>query len=88
MFAIEDSASIFCAPRHARHAVHGQHRDLLRGELFISSGFCAGQMKVTRICPSRIDWTSSGVGARTLKMMSARDQTEAASGTTVAPAAA
>jgi hypothetical protein len=45
-------------------------------------------MKLTRIWPSRIIGTSSRLGARTLKMMSAPDQTAAASGTTVAPAAA
>src|SRR3954468_24843973 len=88
MFAMEESASSFCA------------RDM-RGTLSIAStvarraarsrsrsGFCAGQRKLTSVWPSRIMRTSSAFGARTLKTMSAPDHTAAASGTTVAPAAA
>ena len=56
--------------------------------LCMSSGFCAGQMNATSVWPSRMACTSPAVGARTLKMMSAFDQTAAASGARTAPAAA
>ena len=40
----------------------------------MSSGFCAGQMKLTSVLPGFISAISSEVGARTLKMMSALAQ--------------
>jgi len=54
---------------------------------FISSGFCAGQMKETSVAPSFSSPTSSVDGARTLKTISALDQKSAALGAIVAPAA-
>jgi hypothetical protein len=71
MLAIEVSASIFWA------------RDSCRGRESIastvsfalaiarmSSGFCAGQTKLTSVLPGFISAISSGVGARTLKIRS------------------
>jgi hypothetical protein len=60
---------------------------LRAARLCISSGFCAGQMKETRVLPSRIRPISSAPGARTLKTMSAPRQSAAASATMPAPAA-
>ena len=36
----------------------------------MSSGFCAGQMKLMSVLPGFISAISPGVGARTLKIMS------------------
>jgi hypothetical protein len=88
MLAIEESASSFCA-REMRGTLSIASTVAFRAASSrSSSGFCAGQMKLTSVCPSRIACTSSRLGARTLKTMSAPDQTDAASATTVAPAAA
>src|SRR2546430_4959504 len=88
MFAIDESASSFCAREMRGTLSIASTVAFFAASACSRSGFCAGQMKLTRICPSRIARTSSSVGARTLKMMSARDHTEAASGTTVAPQSA
>ena len=66
-----------------RECVHLRARDSWRGKESIastvslraasacmSSGFCAGQMKPTSVLPGFISAISSGVGARTLKIMS------------------
>jgi hypothetical protein len=53
----------------------------------ISSGFCAGQMKLISVPPSRIRPTSSSLGARTLKTMSDAAHSSAAPLTISAPAA-
>ena len=72
MFAIDDSASSFCAREMRGTLSIARTGRLLRRELLQSSGFCAGQMKLTSIVPpSRIRLTSSVLGARTLKTMSA-----------------
>jgi hypothetical protein len=86
--AIEESASIFCARDMRGTLSIASTVAFFAARLFSSSGFCAGQMKDTSVCCSRMASTSSGPGARTLKTMSARDHTAAASGTTMAPAAA
>ena len=52
----------------------------------ISSGFWAGQMKPISVWPSCISATSSGVGARTLKTMSALFQSSVAEPAMLAPA--
>jgi len=52
-----------------------------------SSGFCAGQTKPISVAPGRSSATSSSVGGRTLKTMSARPSSAAAPSTTSAPAA-
>src|SRR5665647_1360161 len=53
----------------------------------INSGFCAGQMKLISVPPSRSRPTSSLLGPRTLNTMSAPDHRACASGAMVAPAA-
>ena len=53
----------------------------------ISSGFCAGQMKLISVLPGFISATSSGVGARTLKTMSEPPSSSAALPAISAPAA-
>jgi hypothetical protein len=88
MLAIDESASSFWAREMRGTLSIARTVAFFAARLFSSSGFCAGQMKLTRIWPSRIACTSSALGARTLKTMSASDQTAAASGTTFAPAAA
>jgi len=87
MLAIDDSASSFCARDMRGTLSIARTVHFLEASCFNSSGFCAGQMKLTSVIPSRIRFTSSAVGARTLKTMSALDQRLAASGTIVAPAA-
>jgi hypothetical protein len=87
MLAIEESASSFCAREMRGTLSIASTVTFLAASACRSSGFCAGQMKETRTWPSRIERTSSSVGARTLKMMSAPDQAEAASATMRAPAA-
>ena len=52
----------------------------------ISSGFCAGQMKLISVCPSCIRSTSSALGSRTLNTMSDAAHSAAAPSTTSAPA--
>src|SRR5579859_2087003 len=82
---MEVNASIFWARLSVRGSESMASTVTLRAaRLCISSGFCAGQMKLMRVCPSRIRPTSAMLGARTLKMMSALAQT---SPTTSAPAA-
>ena len=59
----------------------------LAASCFINSGFCAGQMKLISVPPSRIRPTSSVVGPRTLKTISDLAQSWAAPVTISAPAA-
>ena len=88
MPAMEVSASIFCARLSWRGSASMASTVALRAaSACMSSGFWAGQMKLTSVVPSRIRGTSSMPGARTLKTMSAFAQRVAASGTTSAPAA-
>ncbi len=86
MLAIDESASSFWAREMRGTLSIASTVAFFAARLCSSSGFCAGQMKLTRIRPSRMPCTSSRLGARTLKMMSAPDHTAAASGTTLAPA--
>src|SRR4051812_16386005 len=88
MLAIDESASSFCAREMRGTLSIASTVTCLAASSCSSCGFCAGQMKLTRTWPARIDLTSSALGARTLKTMSAPDQTDGASGTTFAPAAA
>src|SRR5439155_15862051 len=84
MPAMEVNASIFWARLSVRGSESMASTVTLRAaRLCISSGFCAGQMKLTSACPSCISPTSAGLGARTLKMMSAFQGSETIS----APAA-
>jgi hypothetical protein len=73
MLAIELSASSFCA-REMRGTLSMASTVALRAaSCCSSSGFCAGQMKLTSVVPSRSRPTSSVDGPRTLKMMSDDD---------------
>src|SRR5882724_1028919 len=84
MPAMEVNASIFWARLRVRGSESMASTVTLRAaRLCINSGLCAGQMKLTSTCPSRITPTSAGLGARTLKMMSAFQGSETIS----APAA-
>jgi hypothetical protein len=84
MLAIEDSASSFCA-REMRGTLSIASTVACRAaSACISCAFCAGQMKLTRVAPSRRRPSSSALGARTLKRISALAQTLL---TTSAPAA-
>ncbi len=88
MPAIEVSASIFWARLSIRGSESIASTVTFRAaSCFISSGFCAGQMKLTNVEPSRITATSAAVGARTLKTRSDDDHSSAALPTTSAPAA-
>ena len=70
MLAIDESASSFCA-REMRGTLSIASTVALRAASdCIRSGFCAGQMKLTSMPPSRSSATSSVVGPRTLKTMS------------------
>ena len=75
MLAIEDSASIFCA-REMRGTLSIASTVALRAaSCCISSGFCAGQMKLTSVVAlAHAAATSAALGARTLKTMSALAQ--------------
>src|SRR5437762_1187143 len=85
MPAMEVNASIFWARLSVRGSESMASTVTLRAaRLCISSGFCAGQMKLTSTWPSRIRPSSAMLGARTLKTMSALGQTSL---TTSAPAA-
>ena len=86
MFAIEDSASSFCAREMRGTLSIASTVAFLPARACISSGFCAGQMKLTRVAPWRRRATSPVLGARTLNTMSALSQRRAAS-VTCAPAA-
>src|SRR4051812_45175898 len=84
MPAMEVSASIFCARESVRGSESMASTVTLRAaRLCMRSAFCAGQMKLTSVCPARIRPTSAMLGARTLKMMSACQGSETIS----APAA-
>jgi hypothetical protein len=85
---MEVSASIFCARLSMRGSESMASTVTLRAaRLCISSGFCAGQMKLIRVWPWRMRPTSSALGPRTLKTMSLPDQSAAASAAISAPAA-
>lgn len=85
MLAIELKASIDWA-REMRGTESIASAVTLRAASFaISSGFCAGQIKLTRVLPSRINAISSSCGALTFNIRS-DCQTSAASAI-VAPAA-
>ena len=87
MLAIDDSASSFCA-REMRGTLSIASTVAFRAASCCSrSGFCAGQMKLTSVPPSRSRPTSSRLGARTLKTMSDVAQSLARSSTISAPAA-
>ena len=88
MPAMEVSASIFCARDSCRGRLSMASTVTLRAaSCCISSGFCAGQMKLISVLPARIRPTSSGLGERTLKTMSEVAQRSAAVPSTSAPAA-
>jgi len=87
MFAIDESASSFWA-REIRGTLSIASTVALRAASdFRSSGFCAGQRKLTSIAPSRSRPTSSAEGGRTLNTMSDVAQRRATSSTISAPAA-
>ncbi|MNC86431.1 hypothetical protein D3C83_20930 [compost metagenome] len=87
MFAMEESASSFCA-REIRGTLSIASTVTFRAaSCSINCGFCAGQMKLTTVWPGRISSTSCADGARTLKTMSDPNQTRAAPSTISAPAA-
>ena len=88
MLAIEVSASIFWARDSWRGSESIASTVSLRSAIAcMSSGFCAGQMKLTSVLPGFISAISSGVGARTLKMMSELPISSAALPAMRAPAA-
>ena len=87
MLAIEESASSFCAREMRGTLSIASTVAFLAASASINCGFCAGQMKLTRIVPARISSTSAMLGARTLKMMSALAHRRPASPTISAPAA-
>ena len=84
MLAIDESASSFCAREMRGTLSIARTVAFLCASACISSGFCAGQMKLTSVWPWRIAAISLWLGARTLNTMSALDQT---SPTISAPAA-
>ena len=67
---MDDNASSFCA-REMRGTLSIASTVSPRpASLCMSSGFCAGQMKLTSVVPGLSDAISSGSGARTLKTRS------------------
>ena len=70
MLAIDESASSFCAREMRGTLSIASTVAFLAASCCRSSGFCAGQMKLTSVPPSRSSATSSLPGARTLKTMS------------------
>jgi hypothetical protein len=87
MFAIDDSASSFCA-REMRGTLSIASTVARRAaSCCMRSGFCAGQMKLTSTPPSRSRPTSSAFVARTLKTRSAIAHNAFRSATISAPAA-
>ena len=88
MLAMEVSASIFCARESWRGRESMASTVSLRpASCCMSSGFCAGQMKLTSVVPGFISAISSAVGPRTLKTMSAPSINSAALPAIRAPAA-
>src|SRR5689334_23974289 len=87
MLAIDESASSFCAREMRGTLSIASTVAFLAASACMRSGFCAGQMKLTSVCPSRISVTSSGLGARTLNTISAVRQIVPRSGAISAPAA-
>ena len=95
MLAIEESASSFCAREMRGTLSIASTVAFFAASCFRSSGFCAGQMKLTKVVnevvnevpPSRISATSSALGPRTLNTMSEADHSAAAVSTMPAPAA-
>ena len=87
MLAIEESASSFCAREMRGTLSIASTVAFFAASCFSSSGFCAGQMKLTSVPPSRIRPTSSALGPRTLKTMSDAAHSSAAVSTISAPAA-
>jgi hypothetical protein len=71
--------------RDARHAVIASTVAFLAASCCSNSGFCAGQMKLTTVPPSRSRPISSLPGARTLKTMSDVAQSFARSSTISPP---
>ncbi len=86
MFAIELSASIFWAREMRGMLSIASTVAPLSVQVFRSSGFCAGQKKLIRVCPDRRSSTSFSSGARTFMTMSALSQRSAAEETTSHPA--
>lgn len=87
MLAIEVKASIFCA-RDMRGTLSMASTVILRAaSARMSSGFCAGQMKLMRVVPGFMRLTSSRLGARTLNSMSHDCHSSAAFAAMRAPAA-
>ncbi|MCG3201715.1 MAG: hypothetical protein NFCOHLIN_01585 [Gammaproteobacteria bacterium] len=86
ILAIELSASSFWAREMRGTLSMASTVAFFAASLCISSGFCAGHMKLTTVAPSRIASISSAAGARTLKTMSEVDHSALASGTTSTPA--
>ena len=62
MLAIEESASIFCAREMRGTLSIARTVTFFAARLCSRSGFCAGQMKLTRIWPSRMRLHFLGVG--------------------------
>ncbi len=76
---IEVSASIFCARDNSRGTASIANTvTFLAASAFISSGFCAGQMKSISVWPACIRATSASVGGFTLKTTSDEDHNSAA----------
>src|SRR5919197_920166 len=71
MFAIDESASSFCAREMRGTLSIASTVAFFAASASMSSGCCAGQMKLTSVAPSRSITTSSTSGGRTLKTMSA-----------------
>ncbi len=87
MLAIDESASSFCAREMRGTLSIASTVAFLAASCCSSSGFCAGQMKLTSVPPSRSSATSSAVGPRTLNTMSDIAHNPAPSATISAPAA-
>lgn len=91
MFAIEESASIFCARVMRGTWSIASTVSFFSAILARSGSFCAGQRKLTRVCPSLVRSSSSlpsagcAIGGRTLSTMSASFQIASAVSATDAP---
>ncbi len=88
MLAMEVSASIFWARESWRGSESMASTVSPRSAIAcMSSGFCAGQMKLTSVVPGFSSATSAGEGPRTLKTMSDPAYRSAALPAIEAPAA-
>src|SRR5919197_893555 len=87
MFAIDESASSFCAREMRGTLSIASTVAFFAASASMSSGCCAGQMKLTSVAPSRSITPSSTSGGRTLKTMSAVTHSCSGAGMISAPAA-